>query len=133
MKIEFGMYVLPLLLWLGLVYTDTVEAVAKRLIDASQESISELEWRKEFVLHAAFYGTVIAALLGFAHDSIITKLIAALWFAVGLWYSRQLTALISTREEHEDKEHRRKVAGMVRSVVRSELIAFKKTSGKTLN
>lgn len=131
MSLKMAIYVLPMLLWLGLVYTETSETLVKRLTDASQESISELEWRKEFVLHAAFYGTVIAALLGFAHDSIVTKVIAGLWFFVGLWYSRQLTALISTLEMHEDKEHRRKVAGMVRSVVRSELNAHNKTTGKT--
>lgn len=129
MEIKLALFALAPLLWASLVYEEQLAIHAKRVFDPSKETIQELEWRKEFVLHAAFYGSVVAAVLGFAHESLFTKLIAGLWFVSGLAYSRKLTKFIEAKEAHEDWEHRRKVAGMVRSVVRSELAASKRDDG----
>lgn len=98
-----------------------IATALNRIVDVEQESIAQMEWRKELVLHAAFYGAAIAGLLGFQHDSLWTKLIAALWFVAGLWLARRYANIIHEKEEIAEGVRWRKLAGMIRSVTRSEI------------
>lgn len=101
-------------------YEEVVELL-KRVIDVEFETIEQLEWRKEIVSHAAFYGAVVAGVLGFQHDSKWTKVVAAIWFVMGLWLARRYANIVHEKEEHEKSIHWRKLAGMIRSVTRSEI------------
>lgn len=108
-------------LYAYLVFHETVDRALWRLVDYEHESIAQLEWRKELILHAAFYGAAVAGFLGFQHDSMWTKAFAAVWFIAGLKLSRILTDRIHELEALEKSEHWRKLAGMIRSVTRSEV------------
>lgn len=104
-----------------LVYYEEVTEKLKRVIDVEHETAEQLEWRKELVLHAAFYGAVVAGVLGFQHESKWTKIVAGIWFVAGLWLARRYSNIIHEKEEHEQSVRWRKLAGMIRSVTRSEI------------
>ena len=84
-------------------------------------SASDVHWLSELVSHSAFYGTVIAAVLGFKKEAPETTWLAAIWFVVLLYLSRLLSNRHSELEEKERGHTHRKNAGMSRSVIRSEL------------
>ncbi len=81
----------------------------------------DVEWVKEIVMHSAYYGTVVAAILGFKKDAHETAYLAGLWFVVLLSLSRVLNTRLKELEEKETRDTHRKNAGMTRSVVRSEV------------
>lgn len=62
-----------------------------------------------------------AGFFGFQNESPYKTVIASLWFVLGLMQSRRYVRMIQELEEHERRVHWRKLAGMVRSVVKSEL------------
>lgn len=115
------------LLWAGLVNIEGVSFLLTALFDTSKASIAHLEWRSEIASHSAFYGSAVAGLLGIQKDSLFALVFAAWWFFVGLWYSRRLATRIAELEDHEDRTRRRKLAGAVRDIVRSELAKAKKS------
>lgn len=81
----------------------------------------DVEWLKELVLHSAFYGTVVGAVLGFKKDAPETAVLAGIWFVVLLYISRLLSNRLGELEEKERSDTHRKTAGAIRSIVRSEL------------
>lgn len=97
-----------------------------RVVDVENETIAQLHWRRELVLHAAFYGAAVAGILGFQHDSAATKVVAGLWFVCGLWLARIYANVLHEKEEREKSVHWRKLAGMIRSVTRSEILRHEK-------
>lgn len=82
---------------------------------------ADVEWAKELVMHSAYYGAVITALLGVKKDSYQTSLLVGAWFLSLMYLSRILNARLNELEEHERQTGHRRNAGMTRSVVRSEL------------
>lgn len=112
--------------WIALVWNEVVVRAYNRLIKLEGESVNAIHWRAEVVSHAAFYGTAVAAYLGVSHESVLFGVFAALWFVTCLWYSRRLIDRVDELEEHLEKIHWRKVAGMHRDIVKSEIAkAFK--------
>lgn len=82
-----------------------------------------LEWYYHVVLHGAFYGTVFNIIFGVDAHSATGEAITAGWFLVCLKVSRLLGKQLSgLREAERHKDHRR-LAGTVRSIVKSELLA----------
>jgi hypothetical protein len=93
-------------------------------------SAPRVEWLKELISHGAFLGGVIAATLGVEKASHTTVLIAALWFVGLTAISYALAARLHALEErdHEQEGVRfRKTAGLIRSIVRSELVRTTET------
>ena len=89
-----------------------------------KKSAQRVEWVKELLSHAAFYGTVAAGVLGYHKDSVATAIVAVVWFLFCLKLSFALACRLEVIEEAEherEKDWFRKTAGMTRSVVRSEL------------
>lgn len=120
MNLATQLTVISVALWAILVYWDPLFELLDRIVGTTHENVEQLAWRKEFVLHAAFLGTAAATVLGFTHDSSISKVIAVVWFVAGLWYSRNVANRIYEIEEQERHVHWQKLAGMIRSVVKSE-------------
>ncbi|MDH4481773.1 MAG: hypothetical protein QE279_03605 [Rhodoferax sp.] len=81
----------------------------------------DVEWAKELVMHSAYYGAVIAALLGVKKDGYQTSLVVGFWFLSLMYLSRILNAHLNELEELERRNEHRRTAGMTRSVIRSEL------------
>ena len=125
MSFEMSLGLLAILLFMALVYEGEISSLLEKY--KNNESVSQLEWLKETVHHASFYGSALAAWLGFRHDSVWTSVIAVMWFISGLWYSKSLAAKVAELEEHEGRVRHRKMAGMVRSVVQSEIEKSKRT------
>ena len=73
-------------------------------------------------MHSAFYGSVVAAVLGFKKEAHETAYLAAAWFVVLLYLSRLLSNRLKELEEKESSDVHRKNAGMTRSVIRGELV-----------
>jgi len=84
-------------------------------------SASDVHWLIELVMHSAFYGSVVAAVMGFKKEAPETAILAALWFFCLLYLSRILSNQLKELEEKEAADRHRKTAGMTRSVVRGEL------------
>ena len=120
------MLFLVVLAWVMLVYSDQVGHALTKIISSEGETVTQLEWRRELVLHASFMGTAVAAFLGFTHESKFSSVVAAAWFFCGLWYSRSITNKLTEIEAHEQSILWRKSAGMIRSVVKSEIARDRK-------
>jgi len=106
--------------WGALVWLDELKSTLHRLASTADETIPELEFRKEVVAHASFYGTAVAAFLGLG-NSWSGYVAAAVWFFGALAYARAITMKIVEAEEHERKAEHRRLAGTTRSIVRDEL------------
>lgn len=91
-------------------------------LHSMMHSASDVEWFKELVMHSAFYGSVVAAVLGFKKEAHETAYLAAAWFVVLLYLSRLLSNRLKELEENESSDVHRKNAGMTRSVIRGELV-----------
>ena len=99
-----------------------VESWPRILNSKFLNTAAEVEWTKELVMHSAYYGTVITALLGIKKDDHETTVIlAAAWFVSFMFLSRALNARLEELEDRERRSSHRKNAGMTRSVIRSEL------------
>jgi hypothetical protein len=98
-----------------------VEVVPSIANSKFMHTAQDVEWIKEVVMHSAYYGTVVAAVLGFKKDAHETAYLAALWFVVLLSLSRVLNTRLKELEEKELRDTHRKNAGMTRSVVRYEI------------
>lgn len=105
------------LLWVMLVY----EAEITQIVTIEGKSVEQLELRREISSHLAFLGSGAATVVGFSHGSMLAAAFAVAWFVGWLNYSKVLTAEIQELKEHEDSLHWRKLAGMIRSVVKSEV------------
>lgn len=90
-------------------------------LKAMMNSAADVEWVKEIVMHSAFYGSVVSAVLGFKKDANETAILAAVWFIALLYISRLLSKRLEELEDKESRDVHRKNAGMTRSVVRGEL------------
>lgn len=99
---------------------EVVPLIRNRL-HAMMHNASDVEWFKELVMHSAFYGSVLSAVLGFNKEAAETAWLAGIWFVVLLYLSRLLSNRLAELEEKELGHVHRKNAGMTRSVVRSEL------------
>lgn len=128
MKLHCLLGLISVLLWAGLVMSEEVSRLISAIFDVSSETIAALEWRKELVLHASFYGSVLATFLGVSHGSFVSYIIGAAWAFLCLWYSRKITVLVTEKEDIENRVRHRKMAGLFRSVVRSELERVKESS-----
>ncbi len=98
-----------------------VVPVMRAKLKAMMHSAADVEWIKELVMHSAFYGSVVSAVLGFKKDAHETALLAAFWFIALLYISRLLSNRLEDLEDKETRDVHRKNAGMTRSVVRGEL------------
>jgi len=105
------------LLWVMLVY----ETEITEIVTIEGKSVEQLELRREISSHAAFLGSAAATFMGLSHESLIAAAFAVVWFVGWLNYSKVLTSEIQELKEHEEAVHWRKLAGMIRSVVKSEL------------
>lgn len=88
------------------------------------QSSQRIEWLKDLFASLAGLGTAAAAYFGYAEKSIVTVAIGGTWF-VGANFgayllAKQLEVLDETAATRESIRHR-KMAGTVRSIVRSEL------------
>lgn len=79
----------PALLALVL-FAEAAPAVG-RALQALFESHHRVEWLKEVVLHTAYYGGVVAAMLGVKQGTWWTVVFVASWFVFGLLLSFLLT------------------------------------------
>jgi hypothetical protein len=107
----------------------------KRSFGKFFQSAPTVEWIQELVAHAAFYGGVIAAILGIEKASHWTMYCAALWFvglsAISLALASRLHAIEERDREQEESMRFRKTAGLIRSIVRSELDRTPKTNNRS--
>lgn len=76
---------------LALVLLAEAAPAVGRALEALFESHHRVEWLKEVVLHTAYYGGVVAALLGVKQGTAWTVVFVACWFVVGLLLSFLLT------------------------------------------
>lgn len=98
--------------------------VAQRWASGFVQSSQRIEWLKDLFSALAGLGTAAAAYFGYAEKSPVTIVIGGTWF-VGANFgayllAKQLEALDETSATRESVRHR-KMAGTVRSIVRSEL------------
>jgi len=104
-----------------------VEALPRILSFIDREVYSSerrVEWLAEIFSHASFLGGAVASALGFTQKSPVLYGIAAVWFVLCLYVSLALVLQLEEMEKdkHEKEKVRfRKTAGMIRSVVRSEI------------
>lgn len=104
-----------------------VEALP-RLLDFIDREVYSSEKRVECLAeifsHASFYGGAVGGALGFTNQAPLLFGIAAIWSFTCLYFR---FALVLQLEEMENEKHEkekvrfRKMAGMIRSVVRSEI------------
>lgn len=93
-----------------------------RLLNSKfMNTIADVEWVKELVMHSAYYGTVVAASLGYKKEAHETAILAGIWFVAMMTLSRLLTNRLVELEDHELRTTHRKNAGMTRDVVRYEV------------
>lgn len=69
----------PVILWWSLVYMEKFDSVGD-FFDSSHD----VKWLGETFSHAAFYGAVMAGLLGYERGSTMLTTIITLWF---IWFS----------------------------------------------
>lgn len=87
-------------------------------------SPQKLEWLKEIISHSSFYGTAIGGVLGYNHGSTAMYAVAVLWFVSLHSFTFALSSQLEELEREEEQLEKvrfRKMAGMVRSIVRDEL------------
>lgn len=109
---------LPVLIIVAVVLRKIIPLIAKSKF---MNTIESVEWLKEFVMHSAYYGTVIAALMGYQKESHQTAYLAAMWFFGLMYLSRKLTNRLTELEHEEWSKTHRKTAGTTRSIVRYEI------------
>ena len=93
----------------------------KKRAVAMMHSRTKVETLKELLAHTAFYGSFLGSVFGFKKDSVHTFYLAAVWFGVFLFLAFRLAKRVEELEEYEELRVHRKRAGLVRSIVRSEL------------
>jgi len=120
MNVTLALTAVAVLGWAALVWSDELTVFLRKLVSTADETIPELEFRKEVVAHASFYGTAISAFLGLG-NSWAGYVATAVWFVGALRYARAITMKIVEAEEHERKIDHRRLAGTTRSIVRDEL------------
>jgi hypothetical protein len=98
-----------------------------RTLNASAEKV---EWLREIASHTAFYGTVAGTILGLDHEVLIKTVVVALWFVFWMALAYHLTRRLQELRDEEERNTHRKRAGLVRSVVRSELASLAASSSK---
>lgn len=98
-----------------------VGPVLKLRAKAFMSSRPKVETLKELLAHTAFYGSFLGSAFGFNKHSPYTFVLAAAWFVFFILASFRLAALVGELEEEEEIKLHRKRAGLVRSVMRSEL------------
>ncbi|ABE47194.1 hypothetical protein [Polaromonas sp. JS666] len=87
-------------------------------------SPQKLEWLKEIISHSSFYGTAIGGVLGYNHGSSAMYAVAVLWFVSLHSFTFALASQLEELEREEEQIEKvrfRKMAGMVRSILRDEL------------
>lgn len=93
--------------------------------DEWKNSSPEIEWLKDLAWTVAMLGSAVAGYLGVSQESPATTGVAVAWFALFASIARALTArlgvLAEMAELRERAKQHRKLAGTVRSIVRSEL------------
>lgn len=120
MNVTLFLTVVAVLGWAALVWLDEVTVFLRKLASTADESIPELEFRKEVVAHASFYGAAVSAFIGLG-NSWPGYAAAAFWFFGALTYARAITMKIVEAEELEKRAEHRRLAGTTRSIVRDEL------------
>jgi hypothetical protein len=68
------------------------------------ESRHKVEWLREIVTHAAFYGSAIGAALGLKKDSALLGWIAAAWFIALISAAYALTEHVERLSEPDEDE-----------------------------
>lgn len=121
MELPFMLGLLAVLLLAGLVWFDEVWSFFYAVFNAPSDTLEGLHWRRDLVLHASFYGTAVAAYFGFKHESILSYLIGGSWAFMCLWYSRRVVAFITEKEDFDARLRHKKMAGLFRSIARSEI------------
>ncbi len=76
---------------------------------------------KEFVVHASFLGPAVGIVVGVDAKSTAAYYLAVAFFLGAVLFSIHLSKLLTQIGEREAKERHRRLAGTVRSIVRSEL------------
>ncbi|MES2027405.1 MAG: hypothetical protein V4448_17805 [Pseudomonadota bacterium] len=87
-------------------------------------SVAKLEWLKEIVSHASFYGVAVTGLTGIGHEAPGFYYLAAGWFFACQMFTLFLVKRLERLElldEDKAKVRWRKTAGMIRSIVKDEL------------
>lgn len=105
------------IIWVALVFTDEIA----KFVTLKDKTIEQLEVRKEVSSHIAFVGSAVGGVIGLQHASIAAGFFAAVWFVLWLACADYVAGEIQQAKEEEDSIHWRKLAGMIRSVVKSEL------------
>lgn len=103
---------------------EVVPAFQRFVVKEIYSSLAKLEWLKEVVSHASFYGVAVSGFLGYNQKSYEFYVYALAWFLACQWFSVRLVTRIEDFEEEakeKDKIRFRKTAGMVRSIVKDEL------------
>lgn len=88
---------------------------------AAMQSRAKVESLKELTAHAAFYGSVLGGLMGYKKEAVETYILAVVWLVVFLFVTFRLASRLDEMDESEEIRLHRKIAGTVRSIVRSEV------------
>lgn len=88
---------------------------------AAMHSRAKVESLKELMAHSAFYGSFLGGLMGYKKETAETYILAAAWLVVFLVITFRLARRLDEMEEFEETRLHRKMAGTLRSIVRSEV------------
>ena len=90
-----------IILWWSLVNHEKFEELGESY-SAFIKNVHSLHWLSEVLSHLAFYGSVVAGLVGFERETLIAYCFSAWWFFCALYVSHGLMKLaeaISVKEK----------------------------------
>lgn len=99
-------------------------ACAKAYIRVFLSSKEHVETTKEFVVNASFIGPGVGVVFGISTESNYAYVLAGVAFVAGIRLALALKLLLRDIESFEAQVNHRKMAGLMRSIVKSELEKF---------
>lgn len=103
-----------------------IRAQLSRLSASLSEAAStreHVESFRDFTVNASFSGSAVGAVVGISSDSTAALLLAAAAFLAGCIVVARVNRLLIAIGQREAKDDLRRTAGLMRSIVRSELSA----------
>lgn len=99
----------------------SLHASAKAKVAGFFSSKEHVETLRDFLTSAAFIGPAVGVLFGINSESSTAYVLAAVTFVIASWLAFRLSTLFYDIQAAEASIGHRKMAGLVRSIVRSEL------------
>jgi len=103
-SIAFLVVLLPAIASAIAAFVVEVAPVLARGYRKFMESRHKVEWLREIVTHAAFYGSAVGAALGVKKDSAVLGWIAGAWFIALISAAYALTEHVESLSEPSDTE-----------------------------